>query len=146
MKKFDFYFPDPTLDIADVLTTVGVTVKIGTTQIMWAHDFGELGGEPEGLDCTPLTALVHMEKSGVIEQEKWTVDYYFNSDDYDALEALKTAGTTSAIEVAFPGGVKFTNSGRVVGNYLSAGSVNTVQDAHCVIELSSATGWTKTTT
>jgi hypothetical protein len=140
MKNFDFYFD---LDIGDVLTTVGVTVKVGSTTINWAHDFGDLGGEPEGLDCTPLSSLVHLEKAGVVEQEKWTVDYYFNATDYDAIEALKTAGTTQTLEVSFPGGVKFTNSGKVAANYLSAGSVNSVQDAHCVIELSA--GWVKTT-
>ena len=144
MREIDYrtlYFADD-LDIADVLTSIGVTVKIGETEIKWAHDFGDLGGEPEGLDCTPLSAKVKMEKAGLVEQEKWTVDYYFNDGDYQALEELKKQDKSSNIEVAFADGTKFTNTGKVSANYLSGQGVNGIADAHAVIELSGADGWT----
>lgn len=143
MKYNVLYFAD--LDIADVLTSVGITITVGETEIMWAHDFGDLGGEPEGLDCTPLSARVKMEKSGLIEQEKWTVDYYFNKGDFNALEALKAQTQSTTIKVKFADGTAFTNTGKVSANYLAGQSVNGVADAHAVIDLSGANGWQMTT-
>ena len=143
MDKLNFrnlYFADD-LDIADVLTSVGITIKIGDTEVKWAHDFGDLGGEPEGLDCTPLSAKVKMEKAGLVEQEKWTVDYYMNDGDYKAIEALKAKTESSPIEVKFADGTKFTNTGKVSANYLSGQGVNGIADAHAVVELSNADGW-----
>lgn len=138
------YFAAPELDIADVLTSVGCTVTIGETTIGWAYEFGDLGGEPEGLDCTPLSAKVRMQKAGVVEQENWTLDYYYNKTDYDAIEALKTGGTSSAITITFADGTKFANNGKVTANYLTGQSVNGIAAAHAVIELSNQDGWKKT--
>lgn len=140
------------LDIADVLTSIGIEVKIGSTVIQWAHSFGDLGGEPEGLDCTPLSALVRMQKAGLVEQENWTVDYWFNEDDYSAIETLKSAQTSSTITVTFHNagsgsgstGTVFTNSGVVRANYLTGQEVNQVAEGHAVIELSGANGWVMT--
>lgn len=137
------YFAPPTLDIADVLTSVGCTVKLGETTIGWAYEFGDLGGEPENLDCTPLSAKVRMHKAGVIEQENWTVDYYYNKDDYDAIETLRKAGTSSAITVTFSDGTKFANTGKVTANYLTGQTVNGIAAAHVVVELGNADGWVK---
>lgn len=142
---FDYrtlYFDGPTLDIADVLTSVGVTVKIGSNVIAWAYELGALGGDPEGLDCTPLSSLVHLEKAGVEQQEKWTVNYYFNEADYQALETLRTAGTSSTIEVAVPGGGKFTNSGKVASNRCDTVAVNDVLKAVATVELSNKWAYT----
>lgn len=136
MNYKNLYFDDPQLDIADVLTSVGVTVKIGTSIIAWAHDVSDFGAQPEGLDCTPLSSKVHLEKSGVIEQEQWTVDYYFNEDDYNAIEALKGGTTSSNLEVAMNDGSKFTNKGTVSANYVSGFGVNGMVDAHAVVNLS----------
>lgn len=132
----------PTLDIADVLTTVGISVKIGTTQILWAHDLGALGGEPEGIDCTPLISKVHLEKAGVEQMEKWKIDYYFNDDDYSALETLKAATTSSTIEVKTDSGAKWTNTGKVASNYVGDVAVNGMLDCHATVELSGE--WTYT--
>ena len=141
------YFPPVQLDIADVLTTVGVTVAIGTagseTVIKWAHDVGDFGGEPSGLDCTPLSSLVHMEKSGVVEQEQWEVDYFYNDDDYDTLEGFKSAATSQNIVVTMNNGTKFTNTGVVTANYLTGLSVNGMTEAKAVINLGNAQGWVK---
>lgn len=144
---FDYktlYFDAVNLDISKALTSVGVTIKVGSTIIKWAHDCGDFGGTPSGLDCTPLASLVHMEKSGVVEQEQWEVSYYLNEDDYDALEALKGASTTSTIEVSFPNGMKLTNSGTLSANFATGLQVNGMADAKAVFNLSNANGWVKT--
>lgn len=135
------------LDIADVLTSIGIEVKIGSTVINWAHSFSDLGGEPEGLDCTPLSSFVRLQKAGLVEQENWTVDYWFNEDDYSAIEALKNASSSSTVTVTFDKGsgttgTIFTNSGVVRANYLTGQEVNAVAEGHCVIELSGE--WTMT--
>lgn len=144
MDYKNLYFADDELDISKVLTSVGVTVKIGNVTIKWAHDFGDLGGEPEGLDCTPLSAKVKMQKAGLVEQDNWTVDYYYNNDDYQALETLKKADSVSDISVTFSDGTKFTNKGKVSANYLSGQGVNGIADAHAVVELSNPDGWNMT--
>ena len=147
--NFKTLYFDTTFDIADVLTSIGIEVKIGTTLIKWAHSFGDLGGEPEALDCTPLSALVRMQKAGLVEQENWTVDYWFNEEDYQAIETLKSAQGSTEISVTFHNagtgtGTKFTNSGVVRANYLTGQEVNQVAEGHAVIELSGANGWTMT--
>ena len=138
------YFAAPELDISKILTSVGCTVAIGETTIAWAYEFGDLGGEPENLDCTPLSSKVRMNKAGVIEQENWTLDYYYNKADFDAIETLKKGGTSSPVIVTFSDGTKFENQGKVTANYLTGQTVNGIAAAHAVIELSNSEGWTKT--
>ena len=133
------------LDISKALTTVGVTIAVGEKQIEWAHDCGDFGGEPEGLDCTPLSSKVKMEKSGIVEQEQWEVSYFYNDTDYDNLEKLKKAATSSEIKVTMNNGTTFTNHGVVSANYLTGLSVNGMAEAKAVFNLSDAEGWTKGT-
>ena len=133
------------LDISKALTTVGVTIAVGEKQIEWAHDCGDFGGEPEGLDCTPLSSKVKMEKSGIVEQEQWEVSYFYNDTDYDNLEKLKKAATNSEIKVTMNNGTTFTNHGVVSANYLTGLSVNGMAEAKAVFNLSDAEGWTKGT-
>lgn len=130
----------PALDIADATLTVGVTVKIGTTTVNWAYTLGDLGGTPSGIDVTPLSSDTKLEKSGITEQEQWEVSYIYNEDDFAAIEALKGATSSSAIEVAFPNGTKFTNSGIVAANFVTSPQVNNRAEAKAVINLSG--GWT----
>lgn len=129
-------FEDVVLDIADATLTVGVTVKIGETVVKWAYTLGDLGGTPSGIDVTPLASKVHLEKSGVIEQEQWEVSYIYNAADFAALNALKGATSSSPIEVAFPNGTKFTNTGIVAANFITSPQVNNRGEAKAVINLS----------
>lgn len=143
---FDYstlYFED-TLNVEDVKTTIGIKIKVGTAEIVWANTTGDLGGEPETLDCTPLSATVQMNKTGIQALDNWTVDYFFNDTDYEALASLKTSGAVQAIEVLLPNGAKFTNSGRCTANYATGVSVNGLLTGHAVFELASATGWSYT--
>ena len=50
------YFANDEYDISQVQTTVGITITVGAAKILWANTAGDLGGEPESLDCTPLSA------------------------------------------------------------------------------------------
>lgn len=142
MNYKHLYFTDPTFDIADVLASKGTTVAIGSSTILWATNLGAFGGDTSGLDCTPLASQVHLEKAGVEQQEKWAVDYIYNHADFNAMETLKGATTSSTITVTLPNGATFTNTGKVASNYVDAVGVEEIIKAHASIELSSA--WTYT--
>jgi hypothetical protein len=146
MKKLSFahlYFPESDLNVADVLTSVGVSVKIGSSnamhEILWAYSLGAFGGDKEQLDATPLISSVRINKSGLEDREAWTVEYYFNESDKSALDALVTsgaAGTESNIEVTWPDGSKETNTGVVTGNYITEVQVNGMLAARATVDLS----------
>lgn len=139
MNYKNLYFAD--LNIADVSTTVGMTILVGETEIRWANTAGDLGGEPETLDCTPLSATVQMNKAGIQSLANWTVDYFFNKTDFKALENLKTLGEVVDITVKLPDGSSFANRGKLTSNYATGIAVNGLLTAHAVFELSSNTGW-----
>lgn len=134
------------LDISKILTTVGVKVTVGGTEIKWAHDLGDFGGEPSGLDGTPLSSLVRMEKSGVVEQGQWEIQYFYNDDDYTTLETAKTGAQSQEIVVTMNNGTTLTNNGVVTANYLTGLQVNSIADARAVVNLSNPNGWVKGTT
>lgn len=135
-------FVDPTYDIAKVQTTVGLTVTVGDYQVLWANTTGDLGGEPETLDCTPLSAKVQMNKTGIISLDNWTIDYFFNDDDFGKLNAYLKDGTTKDIAITFPNGTKFTNKGKCTANTVTSIAVNGLISGHAVFELSQPDGWT----
>ena len=139
MNYKNLYFAD--LNIADVSTTVGMTILVGETEIRWANTAGDLGGEPETLDCTPLSATVQMNKAGIQSLANWTVDYFFNKTDFKALENLKTLGEVVDIVVKLPDNSSFKNRGKLTSNYATGIAVNGLLTAHAVFELSSNTGW-----
>lgn len=129
-------------DISQVQTTVGITITVGTAKILWANTAGDLGGEPESLDCTPLSASVQMNKTGIQSLDNWTVDYFYNSADFKMLETQKKAGQVVDIVVALPSGEKFTNKGKCTANYATGIAVNGMLAGHAVFELSNPEGWT----
>ena len=142
---FDYktlYFANDEYDISQVQTTVGITITVGSEKILWANTAGDLGGEPESLDCTPLSASVQMNKAGIQSLDNWTVDYFYNSADFKMLETQKKAGQVVDIVVAFPSGEKFTNKGKCTANYAAGIAVNGMLSGHAVFELSNPEGWT----
>ena len=142
---FDYktlYFVDGEYDISQVQTTVGITITVGAAKILWANTAGDLGGEPESLDCTPLSASVQMNKTGIQSLDNWTVDYFYNSADFKMLETQKKAGQVVDIVVALPSGEKFTNKGKCTANYATGIAVNGMLAGHAVFELSNPEGWT----
>ena len=142
---FDYktlYFVDGEYDISQVQTTVGITITVGSAKILWANTAGDLGGEPESLDCTPLSASVQMNKTGIQSLDNWTVDYFYNSADFKMLETQKKTGQVVDIVVALPSGEKFTNKGKCTANYATGIAVNGMLAGHAVFELSNPEGWT----
>lgn len=142
---FDYktlYFANEEYDISQVQTTVGVTITVGAEKILWANAAGDLGGEPESLDCTPLSASVQMNKTGIQSLDNWTVDYFYNSTDFKMLETQKKSGQIVDIVVAIPNGEKFTNKGKCTANYATGIAVNGMLTGHAVFELSNPEGWT----
>lgn len=142
---FDYktlYFVNDEYDISQVQTTVGITITVGSAKILWANTAGDLGGEPESLDCTPLSASVQMNKTGIQSLDNWTVDYFYNSADFKMLETQKKAGQVVDIVVALPSGEKFTNKGKCTANYATGIAVNGMLSGHAVFELSNPEGWT----
>lgn len=130
-----------TFNLEDVLTTIGTVVKVGTTEIVWAHDYSDLGADPNTLDATPLSSKVALKKDGLIDQDMWELSYYYNAADYGTIDTLKTAGTSTALSVEFEDGDKFTNTGVCVANYLTGGSVGAMQDTVAKFVLNGP--WTK---
>lgn len=128
-------------DISQVQTTVGITITVGTAKILWANTAGDLGGEPESLDCTPLSASVQMNKTGIQSLDNWTVDYFYNSADFKTLETQKKAGTIVDIIITLPSGEKFKNRGKCTANYATGIAVNGMLSGHAVFELSNTDGW-----
>lgn len=136
------YFPDPTFDIGDVLTTIGVKVTVGGTQILWAYAVGDLGGTPAALDATPLSASVRMQKAGLQEIEQWELSYYMNDDDRATLDAAKSGGNSVAIAVQFSDGLTYSNNGVCVANYPTGVQVGKTAEMKAVFNLSNPNGWT----
>lgn len=135
------YFP---LDIGEVLTSVGLTVKVGASgseaEVLWAHAFSDLGSTPAELDCTPFSATQQMTKSGVVQAGQWTLDYWLNDTDFDRLDGLK--GSTVSIIIT-KGSTKWSNSGVLAANYVTGAETNGVMKAQAVFNLSNPNGWQK---
>lgn len=143
MKKLSFahlYFAESDLHIDDVLTSVGVSVKLGSgnslTECHWCYSFSALGAEKETLDCTPLISTVKMNKSGLEDREAWSLEYYFNETDKAMLDALVTAGTEVNIQIDWANGGKDTNAGVVTGNFIQDVQVNGMLTAKATVDLS----------
>lgn len=147
MNKYfsHLYFDDPTPQVEDVLTSVGVSVAIGEhgqTQhvILFAYSLGALGGDLEQLDATPLISKVKINKSGLQDREAWTVEYYHNNSDFAAMNGLKDKSVD--ITVTLPDGATFTNTGSVSGNYMTDVAVNSMLADKVTVDLSGE--WTYT--
>lgn len=130
--------------IDDVLTSIGASVTVGNTKIQGAFATGPLGADANELDATPLDSYVELKKPGLVGAPLWDLQYYLNEDDYDALEALKTAGTSVSIEVKI-GNLKYTNTGICAANYPDGLAVNGMAQAKAQFALGSSTGWVKST-
>lgn len=132
----------------DVLTTIGIEVllKTGTatgdgTAIAGAYSFGDLGAEANDLDATPLSASHAIKKKGLVDDPAWTLDYYYNEDDFDAIEGMKDS--TITITVKMPNGTKFTNTAELSSNYVTGAGVGAVAAARASFTLGNADGWHK---
>jgi hypothetical protein len=128
--------------VDEVLTTIGVTVKVGDTAIQGAYNYSDLGAAPNDLDATPLSSQYSVKKAGLIDLGNWELDYYYNAKDWGTIETAKAGGTAVALTVTFPGGDVFSNTGTVGSNYLTGQGVGSMAQAKAVFAL--AGGWTRT--
>jgi hypothetical protein len=135
----------PATDTNNYLTTIGIVVKVNSVAVKGATEFSDLGASPNMLDATKLTDTVKVNKPGVQELPAWVVTYLFNNNestsDFRVLQALADAGAAVPVEVDFPDGTKFTNTG-IPTNYAVGGQVNQMQTAKCEFALQGA--WTVT--
>ena len=130
--------------VDEVLTSVGITVKVGSTTVQGAFNFSDLGAEPGELDATPLSATHAVKKPGLIDDPAWELQYYYNETDHEALETIREAGQSVELEVTFPNGTKFTNTGTLGSNIIIGSSVNSIQQVKAVFTLGNLNGWQKT--
>lgn len=127
------------------LASIGIKVKINNIELNNATGIGEIGGEPNELDTTTFNDEVSTSIPGVQKQNAWTVDYFFGNDtetsDYRKLQNIAESKEAVPIEVSFPDGTKFTNSG-VLSNKINGVKVNELIGATASVSLSSK--WTVT--
>ena len=77
--------------------------------------------------------------------DNWELTYLFNNNlttsDFRTLQTLADAGAAVPIEVEFPDGTTFTNTG-IPTNYATGVTVNSMIQAKCVFSLQNE--WTVT--
>jgi len=129
--------------LAEVLSTKGAHLKLGTTEIVWAYQYAAMGGEPERIDVTPFSKAKRQYKAGVEDVELWNFHYYMNEDDFSAIDTLKTNGTSTAVSITFDDGTVAANSGVVRSNYAEGGEINSGVPMVAALELTSD-DWTWT--
>ena len=130
-----------TFTIDDVLTNIGVVVKVGQTEIVWAHNYSPLGADKNMNDITPLSSAVRLQTAGLIEQDTWELNYYYNRADFTTIETAKSGGTSIALEVDFKNGDKFTNTGVCINNYVDGGASG--DNADCKAQFTLNGEWTR---
>lgn len=127
------------------LASIGIKIKISNVELNYATSIGEIGGEPNELDTTTFNDSVSTSIPGVQKQNAWTVDYLYDNtaetSDYRKLKAAEDAGKAVAVEVMFPDGTKFTNTG-ILSNKINGVKVNELIGATASISLQSK--WTVT--
>lgn len=132
-------------NIVKGLATIGIKIKIGSVALNYPTSMGEIGADANELDTTTFNDSVSTSTPGVQKQNAWTVDYLYDntseSSDYRKLQALADAGNAVAVEVEFPDGTKFANSGKLT-NKINGAKVNELITAVASISLSSK--WTVT--
>lgn len=132
------------MSIQKGLASIGIQIKVNNVKIKNATAMGEIGAEAQELDTTTFDDDVSTSIPGVQKQSAWTVDYLYQNDDdddYRALTALEKEGEPVPIEVSFPDGTKFANTGMVT-NKINGAKVNELITA--VASFSLQAKWTVT--
>ena len=97
------------------------------------------------IDGTKLTDTVRVNYRGVQNADAWELTYLFNNNesgsDFRTLQALDAAGNAVPVEVSFPDGTKFSNTG-VPTNWATGAQVNSMLQAKCSFALQGK--WTVT--
>lgn len=127
------------------ISSIGVTVKLGTNALNNVQEISDIGGTPSELDATCLKDTMKKSVPGVREGSTIEITYLFDNtsaaSDYRKVKALDTAGSATAIEISYPDGTKFANTG-YVSTYTQGAKVNELLIAKAIVSLQSE--WTVT--
>lgn len=132
--------------VDDRVSSIGIKVKVGTTEIEGAYQFGDLGADAAELDVTPLSATHAQKIPGLVDDPAWELNYYYSDTDFQTIETAKSGGTSVNLSVEFPNGTTFTNTGMVASNFVTGTSTNQGIQCKASFTLGGANGWTKSTT
>lgn len=126
-------------------SSIGVSVKIGTSTINNVQDIGDIGGTPSELDATCLKDSIKKSVPGVQDTKAWEITYLFDNasatSDYRVIKGLQTAGQPVAVEVTLPDGTKFATTA-FVSTYVVGVKVDELMTAKAIMHLQS--DWTVT--
>lgn len=127
------------------LSSIGIKVTVGETEMNYVQEIGDIGGTPSELDATCLKDSIKKSVPGVQDTKAFEVTYLFDNSatasDFRKLKALQTAGAAVALAVEFPDGTKFATTGYVT-TYTSGVKVDELITAKLVVNLQS--DWTVT--
>ena len=127
------------------VSSIGVTVKLGTNTLKSVTDIGTLGGKPSSLDATCLTDSMRKSVPGVQDGNELEITYLFDNtvatSDYRVVKGLQTAGAAVAVEVDLPDGTKYASTGYVT-TWIEGVKVDSLISAKASINLQSE--WTVT--
>ena len=127
------------------LSSIGIKVTVGETEMNYVQEIGDIGGTPSELDATCLKDSIKKSVPGVQDTKAFEVTYLFDNSatasDFRKLKALQTAGAATAVAVEFPDGTKFATTGYVT-TYTSGVKVDELITAKLVVNLQS--DWTVT--
>ena len=118
--------------------SIGITVEVGTNDLNYVTQIGDIGGEPNMLDATCLKDSMQHNVAGVQKTDSFDITYLFdNSDtksDYRVLKGLQDAKNPVDVKVTMPDGTKFASKGTVT-NKVSGASVDNLIEAVCSVAL-----------
>lgn len=127
------------------LASIGISVKLGTSELNYVTKIGDIGGAPSSLEATCFKNKSKVSVPGVQENDSWEVEYLYDntsaSSDYRVIKALETAGNITEVEVKFPDGAVFKNKG-YVNTSITGASVNELIKAKATVSLQA--DWTVT--
>ena len=123
-----------------VLSSIGTSVKVGSTLIEGAYSYSDLGADAQELDATGLTHTTAIKVPGLIDQPAWELNYYESAADWATIEATKNSASV-ALSIEHSDGSKFTNTGKYASNYETGASVNGMHQ--CKAKFTLAGEWTR---
>lgn len=132
---------DPTQGLA----SIGLDVQVGTSNLNYVQEIGDIGGTPSELDATCLKDKMKKTVPGVQNTNAFEVTYLFDNgvaaSDYRVLKALQDAGSPVAVTITLPDGTKFASTAYVT-TYVVGVKVDELITAKLILNLQDE--WTVT--
>ncbi|MDE5781485.1 MAG: phage tail protein [Lachnospiraceae bacterium] len=122
------------------LASIGIEVTVGTHEMNYVTDVGDIGGAPSELDATCVKDKMKKTVPGVKDVKSWECTYLFdNSDaesDFRKVKALEDGGKIVPLKVTFPDGTVFATTG-YVSTMVSGTKVDELINAKLTVSLQS---------